>query len=122
VAGIRSNSEYLAIRAESEVRRQQDYTYSKYHIGGPKELICVPPKTFLDTQIVIDVERGRISGDEWSCAVSYIKNTTRYCISPLTVGKLIYALANGDSAFFKPHRTGAISSMVNRSVTYAIQT
>jgi hypothetical protein len=66
--------------------------------------LIIPPKTFLDTQIVINAERGRISGDDWSFAASYLRSATRYCISPLTIGELIFALVNGDPEHFAQHQ------------------
>jgi len=67
-------------------------------------MISLPPKVFFDTQVIIDAERGSIPSDDWSRVASYLRNTTRYCISPLTAGELIYALANGDSRYFKQHQ------------------
>lgn len=68
------------------------------------EMIWLPPKVFLDTQIVSDVERGTIPRDDWSAAVSYLREAARYCVSPLTVGELIYALVKGGEQHFEQHQ------------------
>lgn len=67
-------------------------------------MISAPPKAFLDTQIIVEAERRKITQDEWSLASGYLRNATRYCISPLTVGELISALVNGDSEHFELHQ------------------
>src|SRR6266849_1567507 len=67
-------------------------------------MLTVPPKTFLDTQIISDVERGAISSSDWERAKSYLREATRYCISPLTVGELLAALTNGGEEYFDKHQ------------------
>lgn len=67
-------------------------------------LIALPPKVFLDTQFVIDAERGSISQSDWSVVSSYLANTARYCIFPLTIGELEYALANSQDEHFEQHK------------------
>ncbi|MGA7884953.1 MAG: hypothetical protein WCA44_04360 [Acidobacteriaceae bacterium] len=67
-------------------------------------MLVHPPKTFLDTQIVIDAGRGAISADEWSAAAGYLKVATRYCISPLTAGELIFGLERSGEKHFENHR------------------
>lgn len=67
-------------------------------------MIGAPPKSFLDTQIIIDAERKTIPQGDWSLAASYLRNATQYCISPLTIGELIYALVKGDSRYFEQHQ------------------
>jgi predicted nucleic acid-binding protein len=67
-------------------------------------MIGVPPKAFLDTQIIADVERGYIGADDWGRVSGYLKHATRYCISALTIGELLAGMANGDSEYFEKHK------------------
>jgi predicted nucleic acid-binding protein len=74
------------------------------HSEGLATMIGAPPKTFLDTQIVSDVERGYIGADDWSHVSHYLKQATRYCISALTIGELLAGMAKGDSEYFEKHK------------------
>jgi hypothetical protein len=67
-------------------------------------MIIVPPKAFLDTQIVSDVERGHISAADWGLVSRYIGHATRYCVSALTLTELLAGLANGGSEYFEKHK------------------
>lgn len=67
-------------------------------------MIGVPPKAFLDTQIISAVERGYIGRDDWDRVSGYLKHATRYCISALTIGELLVGMAKGDSEYFENHK------------------
>lgn len=67
-------------------------------------MINVPPKAFLDTQVISDVERGHVGADDWSRVSGYLKHATQYCISALTIGELLAGMANGDSEYFEKHK------------------
>jgi hypothetical protein len=67
-------------------------------------MLISPPKVFLDTQILIDVGRGTIAPDDWSRVVLYLRDGTRYSISPLTLGELISGLVNGEEEHFERNR------------------
>jgi predicted nucleic acid-binding protein len=64
----------------------------------------LPPRVFLDTQIIADIERGHITEDGWALASTYLAHETRYSISPLTVAELLRALANSSSEYFGKHQ------------------
>lgn len=71
---------------------------------GNQMLISAAPKVFFDTQIVSQAERGSINSSDWSRACAYIRQTSRYCVSALTVTELLAALANGRDEFFDQHK------------------
>ncbi len=52
----------------------------------------------------MDVQQGRIASDQWSIVASYVRTATRYCVSPLTIGEIIWALAGGDAKYFGSHQ------------------
>lgn len=66
-------------------------------------MISAPPKTFLDTQIVINAANGRIPPEDWCIVGPYLRQTTRYCVSALTVAELLWALANSEEEHFEQH-------------------
>lgn len=67
-------------------------------------MLTLPPKVFLDTQIVIDVGRGTITQGDWSRAASFLRESTRYCVSPLTIGELLCGLVNSEERHFESHK------------------
>jgi len=67
-------------------------------------MIALPPKVFLDTQIVAQVEREEISSADWRLASQYLRHATRYCISALTATELLRALAKGSDDHFELHK------------------
>lgn len=64
-------------------------------------MLTVPPKTYFDTQIIIDAERGAIPSGKWECVCGFLRQTTRYCLSPLTIGELLLALAKSNDHHFE---------------------
>lgn len=64
-------------------------------------MLTVPPKTYLDTQIIMEAERGDISSEKWERVCLFLRQTTRYCLSPLTIGELLLALAKSNDRHFE---------------------
>jgi hypothetical protein len=67
-------------------------------------MLAIPPKTYLDTHIIIDAECGRIPQVEWECVSGYLRQTARYCLSALTITELLSALARSDESYFETHK------------------
>jgi predicted nucleic acid-binding protein len=67
-------------------------------------MLTTPPKAYLDTHIIIDAECGKISSVEWERVSGYLRQTTRYCLSALTITELLAALAKSDEKYFEHHK------------------
>jgi hypothetical protein len=71
---------------------------------GLRIMLTIPPKTYLDTQIIINAECGQIPQAEWECVSGYLRQTARCCVSALTVTELLAALARSDESYFERHK------------------
>lgn len=69
-----------------------------------QEVISPPPKTYFDTQIVIDAANGKIPPHDWETATRYLRTVSRYCVSALTIMELLWALARSEDRYFEIHK------------------
>jgi len=67
-------------------------------------MIELPPKSYVDTQILINAASGKIAESDWHRCARYLKETTRYCVSSLTLMELLAALARSDERYFEQHQ------------------
>ena len=67
-------------------------------------LILKPPRIIFDTNIFIDVAKGRIPVEDWWTVREFVNRNYMHTVTPVTVAELLEGIARGDDEHFEKNQ------------------